>query len=128
MPSPIAFQLCGARGAPRTALAKAAALASSPHQMPIDHLGRRAGRAPFHQRDGDPAADAALDRAKHLGIGDGTGDPIALQGEFIRIDTARGIDAQHQCDIDRRRVLPLPRVLRVRRCGRQHRKDRQDTQ
>ena len=55
---------------------------------------------PEHKIDGDALGRPRTDRFTHSGIAQSRRNAAELQGEFLLIDAARGIDRQNELEID----------------------------
>lgn len=66
---------------------------------PVDDRARRAGSAPLDKGHGDGAMTAAGDGLQDTRVGDGVGVAFALETELLRIDAARGVDAQDEQEV-----------------------------
>jgi len=79
---------------------KAQGLARRADHIPRCFLLRSDRLGPKHQRDGDPGVRTGTAGGNDFGIAKGAGDAVQLQAQLIGVDAGRGIDGEHELEID----------------------------
>ena len=105
------------RGAFSIASANASMDASSADQRPRHHLHLHGGAGPLRHGDGNRSRRAGADGLQQARIAEGSDVATLLEHEALLADAARGIDGQHQLQIDRR--LRPDRHRNREHCGRE---------